>query len=77
LKIVYFEVFYLTTTQPIEARFKSMLQCSMTCNVPEEELFESNIYNIREMERKAIGIFMTLPESIDYSYEEYTNYFFV
>jgi len=42
-----------------------------------EELFESNIARIREIQRKAIKIFMTLPESTEYSYEEYTDSFFV
>jgi len=49
----------------------------MTCKIPEEELFESNIDRIREIQRKAIKIFMTLPESTEYSYEEYTDSFFV
>jgi len=54
-----------------------MLSCSETSKVPEEELSESNIARILAMESKAVGIFLTLPESLEYSYVEYTNSFLV
>jgi hypothetical protein len=44
--------------------------------IPDEELSESNIERMLAMKAKALKIYMTLPESVQFSYEEYTDLFF-